>query len=113
MAFPLSRTVTVSATGPSGALNMDPAEVPFSASVQVYVGAGVTTTYSLEITLDPLLNPDGTTNANVRWVTDAGFPVGSSATLIKSYTAPIYGVRLNVATLTGGNLELKTLQGIN
>ncbi|SCB30304.1 hypothetical protein [Rhizobium lusitanum] len=113
MPSPLSRFVSISATGTSVAFNLDPSIAPFNVAIQVYVAGGVTTTYSVEYTLDELMLQDNTANPNVRWTTDPQFPVGSSATITGNYLFPISAVRLNVATLSGGSLELKTRQSFS
>ena len=113
MPSPLSRFVSISTTGASDPYNLDPTIAPFNVAIQVYVGGGVTTTYSVEYTLDELMLQDGSANPNVRWTTDPQFPVGSSATITGNYLFPLSAVRLNVATLTGGSLELKTRQSIS
>ncbi|MBB3411208.1 hypothetical protein FHT87_005161 [Rhizobium sp. BK316] len=113
MASPLSKFVTVSATGTATVCNLDSTIAPFSVAIQVYVPGGVTTTYSVEYTLDDLLLQDNTANPNVRWTTDPQFPVGSSATITGNYIVPIAAVRLNVATITGGSIELKVRQSLS
>jgi hypothetical protein len=113
MPSPLSRFVPVTTTGTSNPYNLDPSISPFNVAIQVYVGSGVTATYSVEYTLDELFLQDNTANPNVRWTTDPQFPVGSSATITGNYLFPISAVRLNVASLSGGNLELKTRQSFS
>ncbi len=113
MPSPLSRFATVSATGTSVPYNLDPSIGPFNVAIQVYVPNGVTATYSVEYTLDELNLQDNTANPNIRWMTDPQFPVGSTATITGNYLFPISAVRLNVATLTGGSLELKTRQSFS
>jgi hypothetical protein len=113
MPSPLSRFVSISATGVTGPYNLDSSIGPFSTALQVYVAGGVTTTYSVEYTLDDLMDQYGVANPNVRWTTDPQFPVGSSATIIGNYMFPISAVRVNVATLSGGNLELKIRQSFS
>ena len=113
MASPLSKFVTVSATGTATVCNLDSTIAPFSVAIQVYVPGGVTTTYSVEYTLDELVLQDGTANPNVRWTTDPQFPVGSSATITGNYLFNISAIRVNVATLSGGSLELKVRQGVS
>ncbi|API52855.1 hypothetical protein BMW22_15630 [Rhizobium leguminosarum] len=113
MASPLSKFVTVSATGTATLCNLDSTIAPFNVAIQVYVPGGVTTTYSVEFTLDELMLQDGSANPNVRWTTDPQFPVASSATITGNYLFPIAAVRLNVATIAGGSIELKVRQSIS
>jgi len=113
MPSPLSKFVPISATGTSAPCNLDPSIAPFNVAIQVYVAGGVTATYSVEYTLDELMLQDNSANPNIRWTTDPQFPVGTAATATGNYIAPISAVRLNVATLSGGNLELKIRQAFS
>jgi hypothetical protein len=113
MAGPLSRFVTISATGASDPYNLDSSISPFNVAIQVYVGVGVTATYSVEYTLDELSLPSGAPNPNVRWTTDPQFPVATAATATGNYAFPISAVRVNVATISGGGLELKIRQSLS
>lgn len=109
----LGKFVTISATGISGPYNLDTSIAPFNVAIEVFVPGGVTTTYSVEYTLDPLNLSDWSANPNVRWITDPQFPVGSTATITSNYIAPISAVRVNVATLSGGSIEFKLRQSFS
>ena len=114
MSGPLSRFATISATGIAGPFNLDSSISPFNANIQVWVPAsGVTASYSVEYTLDDLNLIGGAANPNVRWSTFAAFPAASSATITSELTAPVSAIRVNVATLTGGSIELKILQSFS
>ncbi len=116
--MPIKRNVNIGAVGIAGPFNLDPSIGPFNVAIQVFVPNGtnpagvgaVTAAYSVEFTLDDLSNPDGSPNQNARWVTDPQFPVGSTATITGNYFAPISAVRVNVANIAGGNIELKMRQ---
>lgn len=112
MPSPLSHYRTITATGLSVPCVLDPSIAPFAVAIQVFVGGGVTSTYSVEYTLDEL-DISGAANPNVRWTTDPQFPVASAATITGNYAFPIVAVRVNVVTLSGGNLELKIRQGFS
>lgn len=113
MAGPLARFVTISDTGVSGPYNLDASISPFNVAIQVYVPGGVTTAYSVEYTLDELNLPTGLENTDARWVEDPEFPTGSAATITSNYIAPISAVRVNVASIAGGSIELKIRQGFS
>lgn len=113
MPSPLSKFVTITATGISGPHNLDSSIGPFAVAIQVYVPGGVTATYSVEYTLDELVLQDNTANPNVRWTTDPQFPIGTAATATGNYIVPVSAVRVNVATLSGGSIELKIRQAFS
>lgn len=107
MGNPVSRII--SGTGTTAPVAFNYRQNPFAATVQVYVGGGVTTSYGLEYTLDDVQT---TPAANVRWCPEVAgmLPAGTTATGTARYSAPVCAVRLNVASLTGGNLEMRVLQ---
>jgi hypothetical protein len=47
----------------------------------------------------------------VTWLATAGFPAGSTTTLLGAFTAPLAQLRLNVASISGGPVYFKCLQG--
>lgn len=100
----------ISGTGPSAPVAFDWGKNPFSATVQVYVNA-TTASYGLEYTLDDLQT---TPSGSVRWVGEVAgmLPAGTTTSGTARYSSPVCGVRLNVATLTGGaaQLEMRVLQ---
>lgn len=103
---PVSRIV--SATGPTAPVALDWRKDPFTATVQVYVGGGVTASYGLEYTLDDVQTMPP---ANVRWVPEVAgmLPAGTTASGTARYSTPVCAVRINVASLAGGNLEMRVL----
>ncbi len=113
MSSPLSRFVTITSSGIAGPYNLDPSISPFNVAIQVYVSSAVAASYSVEYTLDDLSLLTGAANPNVRWTTDPQFPAPSAATITSNYIAPISAVRVNVASLAGGALELKVLQSFS
>ena len=113
MSSPLSKFVSISATGTTTICNLDPSIGPFSVAIQVYVPGTVTTTYSVEYTLDDLMLQDNSATPCVRWTTDPQFPVGTAATATGNYIVPISAIRVNVATISGGSIELKVRQSFS
>lgn len=106
MGNPIKQVIT--GTGTSAPIAMNWRANPFNATVQVVLTGG-TTSFGLEYTLDDLA---ATPPASVRWVgeTTGNLPSGSTAGGTVRYTAPVCGLRLNVASLSGGNLEMRVLQ---
>lgn len=113
MPSPLSKFVSISATGITDPFNLDPSISPFNVAIQVYVPVGVTVSYSVEYTLDEIVLQDNSANPNARWVTDPEFPAASAATITSNYIAPISAVRVNVASISGGSIELKIRQSFS
>jgi len=113
MSGPLARYATITDTGVAGPYNLDPTISPFNVNVQVYVPEDVTVSYSVEYTLDQLNLLGGQENPNVRWETDTNFPDSSAATITSSFDAPLTAIRVNVASISGGSIELKILQSFS
>lgn len=106
MGNPIKQVITT--TGPSTPIGMNYRANPFNATVQVVLTAG-TCSYGLEYTLDDI----GTTPpGSVRWSgeTAGNLPAGTTASGTARYTTPVCALRLNVASLSGGNLEIRVLQ---
>jgi len=96
----------VSGTGTAAPVALDWLRCPFAATVSVTVPGGVTAAFTLEQTLDNVMT---TPAASVRWYTETGSPTTASG--VVHLTTPVCAVRLNVTSLTGGNLELRAVQG--
>jgi hypothetical protein len=83
---------------------------PFSANVLVVVPVGTTASYEVDYSLDDPNYPIKGLPA-VTWLATAGFPAGSTTTLLGAFTAPLAQLRLNVASISGGPVYFKCLQG--
>jgi len=106
MANPIYKSYTTTGTKEACALNFRSG--PTNISVAVVVPGGTTASYSVQYTFDDL---SSTTEANADWITDPQFPLSSSATLVGNYIAPISGARVVIASISGGPIRLKILQG--
>ncbi|CAH1677869.1 hypothetical protein [Chelatococcus sp.] len=106
MANPIYKSYTTTGTKEACALNFRSG--PTNISVAVVVPGGTTASYSVQYTFDDLSFTDVSA---ADWITDPQFPLASSATLVGNYIAPIAGLRVVIATLTGGPIRLKVLQG--
>lgn len=83
----------------------------FNINVQVFVPAGTTVSYEVDFSLDdPNLNYS-TTLPPQEWLALAAFPAGSTATITSAVQSPVAALRLNVASITGGPVYFKVLQG--
>lgn len=109
------QTITTATSGSDGLCLPDWQQTPFSLSYAVEVPAGVTTSFTVQYTLDDVNDPTWTpvwiadpTNGTAKTGTVAGFyGPGTSG------PGPIRGLRVNVSSLTGGvaSLRFAVLQG--
>ena len=104
MANPVYNTYLAGTTGAQAPIILDQAVAPFTVGVGVYLTAG-TASYAVQFTFD---DPNGA--ATLRWFNDATLGSGTTSGTT-SYAFPVRAVRLNITTLTGGNLEFKVIQG--
>ena len=102
---------------------------PFNLSQQIGLASGVTASYSVSFTLDDinattgaaLTNNTPTSNApgdvNYIWVTiwlpDPSLGTSQTASGYSYYQFPIRGLRLVVASLSGGNMQWDVIQGLS
>lgn len=99
-------SVTVSATGSSAWIPVDYTQNNFNLGVQVVVSGGATLTWSVQLTMDDVFDPDVTPTA-----TAAPAPLETgSGTEIGSVTVPCRAIRLN-ATVTSGTATMTIVQG--
>ena len=83
----------------------------FNVGVQVFVPVGTTVVYEVDYSLDdPNLNYS-TPLPPVEWLPLTSFPAGSTATSTAAVQSPVAGLRLNVASISGGPVFFKVLQG--
>lgn len=85
----------------------------FELNVQVIVPGGVTASYGMNYTLtDPNWKPgNGYITPAVVWLPSLAFPAGSTASLNTPLTAPVAGLQLVVASVSGGAIYWNCLQG--
>ena len=101
---------TVNTTGTSTVWLPDYRAAPFNVSVQVYVPVGTTVSYEVDFTLDDPNIPYQSLPPQ-EWTALAQFPAGSSTTITAAITNPVAGLRLNVASISGGPVYFKIIQG--
>lgn len=124
----------VTATGTTAPVVLDYMQVPFEATVTVEEGAGVSAlSAQVQYTFDDIQASSATSfsaqafnPAQVGWTPvwiDAGSPLTASGTVLFTggastsssgpFPGPVRAVRVNVGTLTGGNVMVTVLQGVN
>lgn len=115
MARPIYQTIT--ATGNTTPLVVDYLQTPFGITAAVEEGAGVSAiSVTLQYTLDDPNDASWTPvwfSAGAAVTANTVWTFGPNAGGANSYPGPIRALRLNVATLTGGNLRLAVLQGVS
>lgn len=108
----IARYQLITATGNSTPIVVDYLQTPFAVSAALEIQGGTTLSATLQYTLD---DPN-----DAAWTT-VWIPAGSAVTastavtfgLGGTYPGPIRALRVNVGTLSGGNLRLSVLQGIS
>jgi hypothetical protein len=109
--MPYYRTQTYSAAATTVSWNLDPAIVPFAASIVVTLSAG-TTSYKLQYSLNPLDGPLET-DASATWVDWPDIPAGTAASAQTTIQQPVARIRLVIASLSGGTLTMQARQGLS
>lgn len=105
-----AKYITITTTGLT-VVPVDWQQTPFDVSYTVELLAGATTSFTVQFTLEDVDDP------LVTWIADPTNGTAKTATVVGAFTsasltAPrIRGLRLNVGTLTGGNLRFAILQG--
>lgn len=103
MGNPILRAYTPLDSGPQAAFNLDWLPIA-QTTIGVFIVDGEAT-YSVEVTLDDVNDPDVTP----RWFTLEEFPVGTAETKYAAIHNPWLFGRINLALITG-NVELKVQQ---
>jgi hypothetical protein len=83
----------------------------FNVGVQVFVPVGTTVVYEVDYSLDdPNLNYS-TPLPPQEWLPLTSFPAGSTSNASAAVQMPVTGLRLNVASISGGPVFFKVIQG--
>jgi hypothetical protein len=110
MGFPYRQAIYLNgASGGQASFNLDPMVTPFNASVAIVLLSGASATYGIQYALD---DPITVSDANAHWLNSSQLPAGQTASAAMSFYGPVYRVRVNIASLSGGNLLMQVLQGI-
>lgn len=86
---------------------LDRFQTPFNVSYAVELIGGPTAAYAVQFTLDDVND----TSITAVWFDDANNPTGTAASAVGNYAFPVRAIRANAATLTGGSLRFKVMQG--
>lgn len=107
MAQAIYRPITTHTGTADGLVVVDWQQSPFGLSYAVEVPGAVTTSYTIQYTLDDVDDP------LVTWLPDPTNASAQTGTVGGSYTFPIRGLRVNVSALSGGTaaIRLAVLQG--
>ena len=112
--------IVVSAVGLTPVL-MDWMQNPFNAIVGVDVSNAVGAAYTVQYTLSDytgmlelagaVLSPNA--GETPLWRADTTLGTSQSTSGVATYTAPVFGVRLNLTAITSGFVVLEVLQGMS
>lgn len=112
MANPIYLQITAAGTY---ILPLDSLIDPFQTTWQVYVPSGTTVSYTVEYTIDAL-NPipsfgyGNLVAVTQRWTTLPNNPGPFTTTQANILPFPVTAIRINVASISGGDIEAKVLQ---
>lgn len=102
------QTISYTNAATQASVNLDPAIVPFNASVGCTLVAG-TVSYKLQFSLDPMT----VTDANALWFDSGDMPAATAASASTGFVTPVSRVRVVIASLVTGPLTLQVLQGFS
>jgi len=109
--MPYTHSVTYSAPATTPSIDFDPSIAPFNASITCTLLSGATASYKLQYTTHNYGVLDTDSNAN--WFDSPDIPSGTTASTFASFITPVTRVRLVIASLSGGTLQMETLQGLS
>lgn len=100
-AGPHYQSLTMSSSGTSDFLLVDPNVHPFQVSVSVYLSSGASITYTVEHTAHILTKPTDTVD-----IIETANMAGKTVSADQNYIVPISGIRLSVTSYTSGTASL-------
>lgn len=109
--MPYSRKETYSAPATTVSWNLDPAIVPFNATLVCTLSAG-SVSYKLQYSLDGLEGPTET-DSQATWIDSPDIPAGTTGSAQTAFINPVARVRLVIASLSGGTLTMHVRQGLS
>ncbi len=107
----LSHDVTYTTIGTKPSIDLDPSISPFGVTVAVTLVTGPAS-YKLQYTADDFSDPLKT-DASANWFDSTEIPAATAASIIAFLTKPVTRIRLVIATLTAGSLQMQTQQGLS
>lgn len=109
--MPYTRSVTYSAAATTPSVDFDASIAPFNAAITCTLLGGATASYKLQYTLHNYGVLDTDSNAN--WYDSPDIPSGTTSSSFVSFITPVTRVRLVIASLSGGTLQMETIQGLS
>jgi hypothetical protein len=109
--MPYTHSVTYSSSGTQPSVDFDPSIAPFNASITCTLLGGATASYKLQYTTHSYGVLDTDSNAN--WFDSPDIPAGTTSSTFASFITPVTRVRLIIASLSGGTLQMETIQGLS
>jgi len=106
---PYYQKLTYSGPGTQPSIGLDACIVPFNAVVACSLLGGASASYKLQFTLNPLSDPLAT-DADANWFDSPDIPGGSNTSALASFLTPAARVRLVIASLSGGSLQIEVQQ---
>jgi hypothetical protein len=110
--MPYYNSIIYSAAATTPSINLDPAITPFNATVVCTVLGGATVSYKLQWTLN-LLDGPLETDSQANWLDSGDIPAGTTTSASTAFINPIGRIRLVIASLSGGTLQLQVRQGLS
>lgn len=100
---------TYNSTGAKEWIPLDIDRNPFSVTVAVTLPGGVTGTYTIEHTATNINADNGALTPRV-FPHPAAELIAATSSQDGTYTSPVYAVRINIAAVAGGSIELEIIQ---
>ena len=110
--MPYYQTLTYSSAVTEPSIGLDNSIVPCNATVSCTLLGGATANYKLQWTLDPLFGPLDT-DSDANWFDSTDIPSGTTTNASATFTTPVARIRLVIASLSGGTLQVEVLQPLS
>lgn len=102
----LFKSVVYTTTGTMQSINLDPAIVPFNATIVCTLSGAAT--YSMQYSITPFTVADGSAN----WIASGDIPVGTTTSAVSGLITPVSRVQLVIASISG-SITLEVVQGLS
>jgi hypothetical protein len=109
--MPYYQTITYASAATETSIGLDPSIAPFNATVVCTLLGGATASYKLQFTLKEYGALDTDSSAN--WIDSQDIPSGTTTNAYASFLTPVSRVRLVIASLSGGALQIEVRQGLS
>jgi hypothetical protein len=111
--MPYSKTITylAGASGAQASFDFDPSIAPFNAAITCTLLSGATANYKLQYTTTTY--GVTTTDSQANWFDSPDIPAGTTASTYAAFLTPITRARINLSSLSGGNMQVDVIQGMS